>query len=80
MAYQPLEELLPKANFSIYRLSRLASKRAQEISETGSNMINASADQKIATTALEEIKHNRVYEKSGVHTKEDATTKSKSKK
>jgi DNA-directed RNA polymerase omega subunit len=67
MAYQPLEELLPKANMSIYRLVRIASKRAVEISETGSNMIEASVNQKLATTALEEIRAGRVVESNVAH-------------
>ncbi len=74
MAYQPLEELLPKANFSIYRLVRLASRRALEISETGGKMITSPIDQKIATTALEEIRQGRVYDQSGVHTRETTPT------
>lgn len=75
MAYQPLEDLLPKANFSIYRLVRLASKRALEISETGANLISAPLGQKIATTALEEIRHSKVFDQSGVHTKDSKETK-----
>lgn len=75
MAYQPLEDLLPKADFSIYRLVRLASKRALEISETGANLISAPLGQKIATTALEEIRYGKVYDQSGVHTKADKETK-----
>ena len=63
MAYQPLEELLPKANYSIYRLVRLASKRALEISETGMKMITVPSEQKITTTAMEEIRQGKVYEK-----------------
>ena len=35
MAYQPLEELLPKASMSVYRLVRLASMRATELANTG---------------------------------------------
>ncbi len=62
MAYQPLEELLPKANNSIYRLVRIASKRALEISETGANMISAPAGQKLATTALDEIRAGKVVD------------------
>lgn len=62
MAYQPLEELLPKSNFSIYRLVRIAAKRALEISETGSNMVNAPANQKLATTALDEIRAGKVVD------------------
>lgn len=77
MAYQPLEELLPKANFSIYRLVRLASKRALEISETGAKLITVPSEQKITTTALEEIRQGKVYEKGCSLDKENTTRKSK---
>ncbi len=63
MAYQPLEDLLPKAAGSIYRLVRMASKRALEISETGSKLIDASPSLKLATVALEEIRAGKVVAK-----------------
>ena len=65
MAYQPLEELLPKANMSVYRLVRLASIRATELANTGVRMVQGPADQKLATTALDEIRAGRVIEKGG---------------
>ena len=63
MAYQPLEELLPKASNSVYRLVRLASMRATEIAATGVKLVPASADQKLTTTALDEIRAGKVVEK-----------------
>ena len=65
MAYQPLEELLPKASMSVYRLVRLASMRATELATTGVKLVVAPADQKLATTALDEIRAGRVVEKGG---------------
>jgi len=65
MAYQPLEELLPKANNSVYRLVRLASVRAMELATTGVKLVNASIEQKLATTALDEIRAGKVTEKTG---------------
>ena len=65
MAYQPLEELLPKANNSVYRLVRLASVRATELAMTGAKLVQAPADQKLATTALDEIRAGKVTEKTG---------------
>jgi DNA-directed RNA polymerase omega subunit len=65
MAYQPLEELLPKANNSVYRLVRLASVRAMELATTGTKLVNSSAEQKLATTALDEIRAGKVTEKTG---------------
>jgi len=63
MAYQPLEELLPKAHMSVFRLVRLASTRATELVATGAKLVQAPADQKLATTALDEIRAGRVIEK-----------------
>lgn len=63
MAYQPLEELLPKANNSVYRLVRLASMRAGELAATGAKLVQAPAEQKLATTALDEIRAGKVIEK-----------------
>ena len=65
MAYQPLEELLPKASNSVYRLVRLASMRATELAATGVRLVNVPADQKLATTALDEIRAGKVVEKGG---------------
>jgi DNA-directed RNA polymerase omega subunit len=63
MAYQPLEQLLPKANNSVYRLVRLASRRAGELAATGAKLVQVPADQKLATTALDEIRAGMVIEK-----------------
>ena len=63
MAYQPLEELLPKAGNSVYRLVRLASMRATELAATDVKLVQVPADQKLATTALDEIRVGKVVEK-----------------
>jgi DNA-directed RNA polymerase omega subunit len=76
MGYQPLEELLPRANNSIYRLVRLASKRALELSENGAKLVSATAEQKLTTVALEEIRQGKVIDKQVV----DAQEASKKKK
>ncbi len=66
MAYQPLEFLLPKANNSVYRLVRIASKRALEISSTGQSVLGIiPTNQKLTTTAFEEIKAGKVVDKIG---------------
>ena len=62
MGYQPLEELLPKAGGSVYKLVRIASKRALEISETGGKMVAAGANAKLTTIALDEIRAGKVFE------------------
>ena len=63
MAYQPLEELLPKTNYSIYRLVRMASKRALELSDNAARLVDAPANEKLATTALNEIRAGKVVDK-----------------
>lgn len=63
MSYQPLEELLPKASNSVYRLVRLASMRATELATTGVKLVHVSGDQKLATTALDEIRAGKVVER-----------------
>ncbi len=63
MAYQPLEDLLPKANNSVYRLVRLASVRAMELAGSAAKLVQAPAEQKLATTALDEIRAGKVTEK-----------------
>ncbi len=59
MGYQPLEELLPKANGSVYKLVRMASRRALELSETGGKMVEAPANAKLASIALDEIRYGK---------------------
>jgi len=63
MGYQPLEDLLPRANMSIYRLVRLASKRASELSENSAKLVSVPSEQKLTTTALEEILQGKVIDK-----------------
>ncbi len=77
MGYQPLEQLLPRTNWSIYRLVRLASKRALEIAETGVKLVYASAEEKVTTTALEEIRQGKVLEKDPPENRAAASKKSK---
>ncbi len=60
MGYPPLEDLLPKTNFSIYKLVRLASKRATELAEGKPRLIENPSLDKTATIALEEIQAGKV--------------------
>lgn len=60
MAYQPLESLLSKSGGSVYKLIRLASKRASELAENKPNLIDAPNSQKLATIALHEISAGKV--------------------
>jgi len=60
MGYPPLENLLPKANFSIYRLVRMAARRATELADGAPKLIESSPEEKTATTSLEEIQAGKV--------------------
>ncbi len=63
MGYQPLEKLLPKANYSIYKLVCMAAKRAKELADGSPHLIEISSSAKTATVALEEILAGRVVMK-----------------
>lgn len=63
MAYQPIEELLPKADWSIYKLVRMASERALELSEGKPSMIKKPETDKLTTIALQEIAQGYVVSK-----------------
>lgn len=60
MGYQPLEELLPKSGYSNYKLCRMAADRALELGNGKKALIYAPLNQKLATTALEEIRAGKV--------------------
>ena len=77
MAYQPLEELLPRSKWGVYRLVRLASKRALELSVTGAALIKAPSEQKLATTALEEILAGKVMDQESAEKMEKAAKSKK---
>ncbi len=65
MAYQPIEELLPKSGYSIYKLVRLAAKRSLELADGSPKLINdVHADTKTPTIALDEIRAGKVVIKS----------------
>ena len=64
MGYQPLEHLLPKAGFSIYKLVCMASKRAKELADGSPNLIDIAPSTKTATISLEEILAGKVVLKS----------------
>jgi len=57
---QPIEELLPKAGDSIYRLVRMAANRALELSEGRKCLLENPPNDKVTTMALEEIYAGRV--------------------
>lgn len=61
----PIEDLLPKAGDSIYRLVRIAASRATELAEGKPPLIEKPSSKKETTTALEEIYHGRIVFKDG---------------
>ena len=63
MSYLPLEELLPKADGSIYKLVRMATNRALELSEGKPRLIESPSSDKITTIALEEIAQGKIVSK-----------------
>lgn len=60
MSYVPLEKVLNKTDYSIYKLVILASKRALEIAEGQPKLIEANSSVNPATIALEEIAAGKV--------------------
>jgi len=63
MGYQPIEELLPRAGWSIYQLVRMASKRALELSDGRKCLVENPGSDKVTTQALEEIRQGKVETK-----------------
>ncbi len=60
MVKQALEELLVRSNHSVYRLVRMASQRALELSDGKPSLVRYPADAKVTTVALEEIFQGKV--------------------
>ncbi|MDP8211923.1 MAG: DNA-directed RNA polymerase subunit omega [Candidatus Zapsychrus exili] len=66
MEYQSLENILPKAGGSTYRLVRLASARALELSEGRKSLVETTPTEALTTIALREICEGKVVEKSSL--------------
>ena len=79
MAYQPLEELLPRSGYSIYKLVRLASLRATELADGKPPLIASHGAEKTATIALEEIRSGKVELKGIAEQREASSKRSKDK-
>ncbi len=56
----PIEELLPRAKHSIYKLVRMASIRALELSDGKRCLAEDTTTEKFTTMALEEIAQGKV--------------------
>lgn len=63
MSYVPLENIIDKADYSLYKLVILASKRALELSEGVPSLVETSPGMKHTTTALKEIAEGKVKTK-----------------
>ncbi|HNV23561.1 MAG TPA: DNA-directed RNA polymerase subunit omega [Candidatus Omnitrophota bacterium] len=63
MDYQSLENLLPKANGSVYKLVRLAASRALELSEGKRSLVPSTPTDALTSVALKEIAIGRVVAK-----------------
>jgi len=60
MADLPIEELLPKANYSIYKLVSMAAVRALELSDGRRCLAENINTEKFTTMALEEIAQGKI--------------------
>ena len=60
MPHQPIEKLLPRAGWSIFRLVRMAARRALELSEGQPPLIKNLTTDKETSIALEEIALGRI--------------------
>ncbi len=77
MVYQPAEELLPKAEYNVYKLTTIAFQRAQELANGQPKLIESPSSEKLATTALKEIRFGKVVSKEYAAKMEGAEKKKK---
>lgn len=81
MGYQPIEELLPKTGFSIYKLARLAAVRSIQLADGSPKLVSdLPIDAKTPTVALEEIRAGKVVIKEVADKFAPAKTSKKEKK
>ena len=63
MSNQVIEDLLPKSDWSIYRLVRMAANRTTELADGSPALIENISTKKLTTIALEEIAQGKVVYK-----------------
>ncbi len=63
MEQRTIEELLPYAGGSVYRLVRMAANRATELSDGKPCLIKKPGSDKFTTIALEEIRQGKIESK-----------------
>ena len=56
----PIEDLLPRANYSMYSLVTMAAARALELSDGKRCLIENPSSEKLTTRALEEILQGKI--------------------
>jgi len=59
----PIEDLLPRANYSMYSLVTMAAARALELSDGKRCLVESSPTKKLTTMALEEIAQGKIESK-----------------
>jgi DNA-directed RNA polymerase omega subunit len=77
MVYLPAEELLAKAEYNVYKLATIAFHRAQELASGQPKLIESPSNEKIATTALKEIRAGKVVSKEFAAMTEESKKKKK---
>jgi DNA-directed RNA polymerase omega subunit len=65
-----IEDLLPKAGMSAYRLVRMAANRALELSDGKPSLVKRKHSDKLTSIALREIAEGRVVYKGAVDQEE----------
>ena len=80
MGYQPLEKLLPRSNFSVYKLILIAAKRATELADGAPRLIEFPSSSKTTTIALDEIMEGKIETREVSDMREKSEGKSKGKK
>lgn len=79
MGYPPIEELLPKSGYSVYKLVRMAANRAMELADGKPKLIEMPSSDKAPTVALEEIRAGKVVLKEVAEQFQPAKTDGKKK-
>lgn len=76
MKAQMIENLLPSAGNSVYRLIRMAANRALEISDGKPCLIKSPVSDKATTMALEEIVQGKVESRDVANSRQSQSKKS----
>ena len=70
MADLPIEDLLPRSNYSMYTLVAMASNRALELSDGKRCLVENPSSEKLTTRALEEIFLGKIESKEAAESRE----------